>query len=75
MAMIQFSDGSSLDPDALVYVELEAQNYKQQFNEEVWNYVRKGADKPTLVTIRAAEVRVGEPIYNLDGTIKATRIL
>lgn len=74
MAKIIFSDGSQLEPDALVYVQLLAKDAKEEFNEEVWNYVRKGPDKPTLVRIHAREVAVGEPIFNLDGEELATRV-
>lgn len=74
MKEIRFSDGSVMDPETLVYVELEPENETQEFNEDVWNYVRKGPDRPTLVRIKAGEVNVGEKIFNLDGSEKATRI-
>lgn len=74
MDKILFSDGLQLDPEALVYVELPAQNETQAFNEDVWNYVRKGPDKPTLVRIKAKDVAIGEAIYNLEGVVVATRI-
>lgn len=73
MTLIRFTNGIMLAPEALVYVELPPKNETEAFNEEVWNYVRKGDDKPTLVTVPAEKVRVGENIYNPDGTVKATR--
>ncbi len=75
MSMIRFTNGIQLDPEELVYVEKPAMNATEKFNEDVWNYVREGdTDIPELVTVPAENVRVGETIYNLDGTIKAVRI-
>ncbi|MEG1585652.1 MAG: hypothetical protein RR346_02125 [Bacteroidales bacterium] len=74
MNKIQFSNGLSLDPEEFVYVELPPQNDTQEFNEDVWNYVRKGPDKPTLIRVQAKDVNVGESVFNLDGTIRAQRI-
>lgn len=74
MDAVLFTGNLTLPPDELVYVELPAEDSSQVFNEEVWNYVRKGPDRPTLLRIKAKNVNVGEKIYNLDGTIRASRI-
>lgn len=74
MAKVVFSDGSQLEPDTLVYAQLPPENETEEFNEEVWNYMRKGPDKPTLVRIPAYEVAIDEPIFNLDGELIGTRV-
>lgn len=74
MNQILFSNGLKLDPEELVYVALPPENETQAFNEDVWNYVRKGPDQPTLIRVMAKDVNVGDPIYNLDGTLRGKRI-
>lgn len=74
MDEIIFSDGLNRRPDEMVYVALPTDDPSQVFNEELWNYMRKGPDKPTLIRVKAADVKVGETIYDLDGTVLGERI-
>ncbi|MDO5571052.1 MAG: hypothetical protein Q4F97_06250 [Bacteroidales bacterium] len=72
--MIKLSNGIELDPESLIYVQLQPHGFTREFNEEIWNYIKKGDDKPTLVTVRADELRMGEPAFNMDGSFIGVRI-
>ncbi|MGL4293356.1 MAG: hypothetical protein ACRCSQ_07265 [Bacteroidales bacterium] len=74
MNEIVFSNGLKLDPQELVYVALPPENETDAFNEDVWNYLRKGPAQPTLVRVRAADVKPGEVIYTLDGVERGKRL-
>ena len=72
--MINLSNSEALEPDTLVYVKVDPENPTEAFNEELWDYMRKGHEKPTLITIKAKDVNIGESVYDMDGNFIADRV-
>ena len=72
--MVILDNGKSISEDEIVYIEKKPETENQNFNEELWNYERKGEDKPTLYSILAKNLKINENVYDIDGNLIGKRV-